>query len=186
MYLKTVLSELASNKEQCLEILTKSFRCSEDDAEKVYQAISTESFARTGHAVVEVNGQSMEVIPPISFSAFRNPNGSACDIQAAYSPEHGTIYIAEELDRTPEKIYGLAVEELGHHFDQILNPADTQGDEGEHFKRLVSGNAPTEEELQAIQAERGTRMLMIDGKSMLVECGQPQRGGWGETSIQPN
>lgn len=121
MYLKTVLTELASNKEQCLTILTQSFRCNEADAEKIYNAISTETFERTGQATVKLNGQTIDVIPPISFSSLRNPNGSACDIQAAYAPEEAKIYIAEELDQTPEKIHDLAVEELGHHLDQILN-----------------------------------------------------------------
>lgn len=66
-------------------------------------------------------------------------------------------------------ITAVLVEELGHSFDARLNNgADTPGDEGEHFSRvLLAGINPSALDVTSLQDDRG--VLQLDGQAVNVE-----------------
>ncbi len=88
----------------------------------------------------------------------------------AYSADTNTIYIsAELLDADPELAATVLLEELGHAIDTLVNVSDTQGDEGEIFGRLISGETLSESELAAIRAEDDSGTIIIGGVRVDVE-----------------
>ena len=91
----------------------------------------------------------------------------------AYDAASDTVYIDRNLRGTALGKEVLA-EEVGHALDARLNGgADTAGDEGELFRRLLSGEALGTEEINAIRAEDDSGTIVIDGKSRAVEFWNP-------------
>lgn len=86
----------------------------------------------------------------------------------AYSADNNTIYINEELKGT-ELGEQTFVEEAGHFLDVRLNTSDTRGDEGEMFRRVLSGEALSEDSVDAIRGEDDSGTITVDGKQLNVE-----------------
>jgi hypothetical protein len=59
----------------------------------------------------------------------------------AYSDRSGTIYLNRQWLQQASIEQALTVlnEELGHHWDALLNSSDTAGDEGKYFAALLNG-----------------------------------------------
>ncbi|MEM7201937.1 MAG: hypothetical protein AAF628_16845 [Planctomycetota bacterium] len=86
----------------------------------------------------------------------------------AYDQEAGVVYINEDLKGT-ELAQSTFVEEAGHHIDTLVNGADTAGDEGEMFRRLMSGEKLSDAQIADIRAENDMGTITVDGKQIEVE-----------------
>jgi len=89
---------------------------------------------------------------------------------AAYNAQEGVVYINQDVAASdPQKAAQAFVEEAGHHLDAKLNTSDTRGDEGEMFRRVLSGEHLSTNEIAEIrnQDDRGT--ITVDGKQVEVE-----------------
>lgn len=60
-------------------------------------------------------------------------------------------------------------EEVGHALDARLNTSDTTGDEGELFRKLVAGEAPTTAERLRVLSDNDHGTVTVDGKRVDVE-----------------
>ena len=87
---------------------------------------------------------------------------------AAYDAASGQILINADLQGTDLAAQAF-VEEAGHHLDTLLNVEDTAGDEGEMFRRLLSGEQLSEDQLAAIRADNDHGTIVVDGKQVEVE-----------------
>jgi len=80
----------------------------------------------------------------------------------AYSAENHLVYLDEAMVKgamingeahTEIDLVDVYAEEVGHSLDQVFNLVDTAGDEGELFRRLLSGENLTAAELAVIRLE---------------------------------
>ena len=80
-------------------------------------------------------------LPPIVLL----PSSSMPGAAGAYAISTKTIYLNRDWLKTASHDWVMSVltEELGHHLDGLLNPADTPGDEGEVFSDLLTGLSKT-------------------------------------------
>ncbi|EDX82659.1 hypothetical protein S7335_960 [Synechococcus sp. PCC 7335] len=89
---------------------------------------------------------------------------------AAYAAATSTIYLSEDFLRQNENnldnIANVIIEEWGHHVDEVLNSADTAGDEGEVFMSLVKD---FNFDLADLRAENDQATFEVNGQSVLVE-----------------
>jgi len=92
----------------------------------------------------------------------------------AYSAEEGVVYINKDMAASdPAKAAQTFVEEAGHHIDAKLNTADTQGDEGEMFRRILSGEQLSEAQINEIRSDDDHGTITVDGKQVQVEFWDP-------------
>ncbi|RKG87144.1 hypothetical protein [Corallococcus terminator] len=89
----------------------------------------------------------------------------------AYDAESGTVLLNESLD--PSLAASTFVEEAGHHLDTKLNTEDTVGDEGELFRRVLSGEKLSSQQVSDIRAENDKGIIRVDGKDTAVEFWKP-------------
>jgi hypothetical protein len=88
----------------------------------------------------------------------------------AYNAQEGVVYINRELAAAdPHKAAQTFVEEAGHHLDTRLNTVDTQGDEGEMFRRVLGGEQLSAQQVAAIRAENDKGVITVDGRKVEVE-----------------
>ncbi|MBN9687812.1 MULTISPECIES: hypothetical protein [unclassified Corallococcus] len=106
-------------------------------------------------------------LPPVRTVPAQTLNGA----NGAYDAESGTVLINESLD--PSLAASTYVEEAGHHLDTKLNTEDTQGDEGELFRRILSGEKLSPKQVADIRAENDKGTIVVDGKSKEVEFWNP-------------
>ncbi len=104
-------------------------------------------------------------LPPVQFVSRETLTGA----NGAYSEAEGVIYLAEDLKNDPAKMQSVFIEEAGHHLDTLLNETDTIGDEGEMFRRLLSGEKLSSSQIAAIRAESDKGVIYVDGKAVEVE-----------------
>lgn len=92
----------------------------------------------------------------------------------AYDAQNGVVYINEELAaKDPALAASTYVEEAGAHLDTLLNTADSIGDEGEMFRRLLSGEKLSASDIAGIRAENDHGTITVDGKQVSVEFWNP-------------
>ncbi len=106
----------------------------------------------------------------------------------AYDKAGGAIYLQREMV-SPKRASEVLIEELGHHLDQLLNKGrDSAGDEGEIFRRLVTGETLSDATLSDLRSENDHGRMTIDGKTVEVEnWGFPKWLGdwiWGSKPVQ--
>jgi hypothetical protein len=88
----------------------------------------------------------------------------------AYNAQEGVVYINRDVAAAdPQKAAQVFVEEAGAHLDAKLNTADTQGDEGEMFRRVLSGENLSQQEIAAIRNDDDHGTITVDGKKVEVE-----------------
>ncbi|MEX2213386.1 MAG: hypothetical protein WD768_04620, partial [Phycisphaeraceae bacterium] len=88
---------------------------------------------------------------------------------AAYNAAEGVIYVNQDFANNPKGVASAVLEEIGHHLDTQLNKSDTVGDEGELFRRILSGEKLSAADITAIRAENDQRTIRVDGKEVQVE-----------------
>jgi RHS repeat-associated protein len=91
------------------------------------------------------------------------------DADGAWVAEKETIYISRDLLGNPDRLTAVLIEEIGHYFDSRVNSADTPGDEGEIFSRLVRGESIAAGELVAMQAEDDSLVFTWGDSTYLAE-----------------
>lgn len=89
--------------------------------------------------------------------------------QGAYDAKTGVVYLNQDLARQPERLAQTYIEEVGHHLDTQLNQTDAAGDEGELFRRLLSGENLSQDTVRAIRAENDHGVIRVDGREVEVE-----------------
>lgn len=115
-------------------------------------------------------------LPDIKFVSSETLNGS----NGAYSNENGgTIYLNESLKGNKSALLSVLIEETGHHFDNLLGGADTQGDEGQMLLASINKGEPlNEEEMSLLKQESDKGKIIVDGKEVEVEFALPLVAVW--------
>ncbi len=90
--------------------------------------------------------------------------------KGAYNEAEGVVYINRDIAAAdPQLAAQVFVEEAGAHLDAKLNTVDTQGDEGEMFRRVLSGEALSAQTIEAIRNDDDHGTITVDGKKVEVE-----------------
>jgi hypothetical protein len=100
----------------------------------------------------------------------------------AYDAASGTVLLNESL--SPSLAASTFVEEAGHHLDTQLNTQDTQGDEGEMFRRVLSGEKLSPQQVADLRAENDKGLIHVDGKAIEVEFRKKGPLAWAKKGIQ--
>jgi len=90
----------------------------------------------------------------------------------AYYAESSVIYINSDLKGT-SLASETFIEEIGHHIDTLVKDADTTGDEGEMFRRVLSNEALTATDISQIKTENDLGTIMVNGNEISVEFWNP-------------
>ncbi|MBZ4423292.1 hypothetical protein [Myxococcus sp. RHSTA-1-4] len=106
-------------------------------------------------------------MPPVKLVSAEQLHGA----NGAYDAESGTVFLNKDLD--PALAASTYVEEAGHHLDTKLNAKDSAGDEGELFRRVLSGEKLTSAQVAEIRAENDKGIIHVDGKAREVEFWNP-------------
>jgi hypothetical protein len=91
------------------------------------------------------------------------------EANGAYDGKSGTVFLNRALQQHPALAASTYVEEAGHHLDAQLNTVDSAGDEGELFRRILSGERLTQAQIADIRAENDKGIIHVDGKEVAVE-----------------
>jgi len=100
-------------------------------------------------------------------------SGTLQGANGAYDSESGTVLLNKDLRSNPSLAASTFVEEAGHHLDAKLNTVDTAGDEGELFRRVLSGEKLTSAQVSEIRNENDKGTITVDGKQVQVEFWNP-------------
>jgi hypothetical protein len=106
-------------------------------------------------------------LPPVKLVSAETLGGA----NGAYDAESGVVLLNKSLD--PELAASTYVEEAGHHLDAQLNSKDSAGDEGELFRRVLSGEKLSSAQVAEIRAENDKGIVYVDGKAKQVEFWNP-------------
>jgi hypothetical protein len=87
----------------------------------------------------------------------------------AYDAGSGTVLLNRALQDNPSLAASTYVEEAGHHLDAQLNTQDTQGDEGELFRRILNGEKLTPAQVKELRAENDKGIIQLNGQAIEVE-----------------
>ena len=68
-----------------------------------------------------------------------------------------------------DAVVDVLLEEVGHFVDSQINTADTAGDEGDIFARLVQGDSLSQQELAVLRAEDDSATVTLDGQVVEIE-----------------
>ena len=106
-------------------------------------------------------------LPPIVLI----PSSSMPGAAGAYAISTGTIYLNEDwlADATFKQALSVLTEELGHHLDALLNRADTIGDEGQYFSRLIIEQPPKSASLPELRTEDDRGLVNHENKNIATE-----------------
>jgi hypothetical protein len=103
-------------------------------------------------------------MPDVQFASGEELGGA----RGAYSTERATVYINSDIV-SPKRAAEVLIEELGHHLDTLVNGADSAGDEGEIFRRLVAGETLADDRLADLRSENDHGTMQIGGQTVEVE-----------------
>ena len=145
-------SAVANDKHRFDELMRQTFGAGHD-------AKAAESFRQ--RAV----GGDYSWLPTIEFrdnATLRGGNG-------AFDASHNKIYISDRFLGDTDRAAAVYSEEVGHFLDTRINRQDTVGDEGEMFRRLLSGDKLSIAERAAIRGDNDHGIITVDGKDVEVE-----------------
>lgn len=146
--------ELASDKQKFHDTMRQVFG-------EGYDATKAEKFRQQAQA------GNFDWLPPVKLVSAETLGGA----NGAYDAESGTVLINASLD--PELAASTYVEEAGHHLDTQLNAKDSAGDEGELFRRVLSGEKLSSAQVAEIKAENDKGIIYVDGQAKEVEFWNP-------------
>jgi hypothetical protein len=146
--------ELAANKEQFHDTMRQVFG-------EGYDAAKAEQFRQQAQA------GNFDWLPPVKLVSAETLGGA----NGAYDAESGTVLLNASLD--PTLAAATFVEEAGHHLDAQLNRKDSAGDEGELFRRVLSGEKLTSAQVAEIRAENDKGIIHVNGQAKEVEFWNP-------------
>ena len=99
---------------------------------------------------------------------FRNDSTLAGG-NGAFDASQNKVLINERFLGDPDRAAAIYSEEVGHFLDTQINKQDTVGDEGEMFRRLLSGENLTTAARAAIQRDNDHGVITVDGRRTDVE-----------------
>ncbi|HYI02174.1 eCIS core domain-containing protein [Hyalangium sp.] len=146
--------ELAADKQKFHDTLRTVFG-------EGYDAGKAEQFRKQAQA------GNFDWLPPVKRVSAETLGGA----NGAYDAESGTVLLNESLD--PSLAASTYVEEAGHHLDAQLNSKDSAGDEGELFRRVLSGEKLSSAQVGEIRAENDKGIVYVDGQAKEVEFWNP-------------
>ncbi len=126
-----------------------------------YDAAKAEQFRQQAQA------GNFDWLPPVKLVSAETLGGA----HGAYDAESGTVFLNESLD--PSLAASTYVEEAGHHLDTQLNTKDSAGDEGELFRRILSGEKLSSAQVAEIRAENDKGIIHVNGQAKEVEFWNP-------------
>jgi len=142
-------------------------------------AAATEALVLDGsNAKADAQGQLQSLVSQWSAKNFKSlpeivllSDADISGAQGAYAASTDTIYLNAEwlLTATAEEIQKVLTEELGHSLDGQLNLVDTQGDEGEYFSLLLSGQILSGTQAQALIEQGDAGVVLLAGTQIPVE-----------------
>jgi hypothetical protein len=104
-------------------------------------------------------------LPKMEFRSNQTLQGA----NGAYDASRNVVYINEKYKSDPARATKVYTEEAGAYLDTQLNTADTPGDEGEMFRKLLAGTHLSDAEKAAIRADDDRHVITVDGKKTQVE-----------------
>lgn len=104
-------------------------------------------------------------LPPIRYLSDSDLQGGL----GAFDKQAGVIYLSENVRGNPDLAKQVYAEEFGHFLDSTLNRSDTQGDEGEMFRRLIGGERLSAADKLAIRTDNDQGVISVAGKDVKVE-----------------
>jgi hypothetical protein len=108
-------------------------------------------------------GGDFSWMPPVRFVDDATLQGGS----GAYDRRSGVVLLSRDQDlATAAETY---VEEAAHHLDTQLKSEDTQGDEGELFRRIMAGEKLSAAQIHAIRSENDKGTITLDGQELEVE-----------------
>jgi flagellar hook-associated protein FlgK len=117
----------------------------------------------------QLANQELSSLPAISIVSRDEIDGA----NGAYAASTGQIYLSSEFIQAnsdnPTTIAKVIIEEIGHHFDAVLNTTDSPGDEGAIFASLVLSEELNEPQLDALKSENDNATATIDGQVISIE-----------------
>ncbi|MGG6298273.1 hypothetical protein ACQ4M4_28240, partial [Leptolyngbya sp. AN02str] len=96
----------------------------------------------------------------------------------AFASSTQTIYVSDNLLQQAQAscniagVVGVLLEEVGHFVDDLINPVDSAGDEGEIFSALVRGISLSGSELSALYTDNDQAVINLGGEEVTVEMSQ--------------
>ncbi|MCB1214231.1 MAG: hypothetical protein KDK66_02020 [Deltaproteobacteria bacterium] len=87
----------------------------------------------------------------------------------AYHQSSGTIYLNKNLLKDPQAALRTYTEEVGHHLETQIKTQDSQGDEGEIFARLLSGDNLSKREIKKLKQEKDHGSIHLGVQDLHVE-----------------
>lgn len=142
----------ASNEASFHAVMRESFGANYDKA-------AAEGFRRRA-----LNGD-FSWMPRVEFRSNETLQGG----KGAYDSSSNVIYLNENLKHDPALGAKVLAEETGHFLDAKLNKADSPGDEGEMFQRLLHGEKLSTADKRAIRSENDHGVITVNGKKTEVE-----------------
>ena len=143
--------------------------------EQVYGATGSDdaAFAAAAGSLQQLLGSGGELGIQVKTLDSADMNGAMGAYSSTGLDGVPVIYINTSLlseGSDPELLQRVLLEEIGHHFDILLNGSiDTTGDEGELFADLISGDTLTLDQQSAITTQSDTGAVQVDGQIVSVE-----------------
>jgi len=145
-------SAVAGDKQKFDELMRQTYGSG-------YDAAAAEGFRQ------KALGGDYSWLPKIEFrndSTLAGGNG-------AFDASQNKVLINERFLNDPDRAAAIYSEEVGHFLDTQVNKQDSIGDEGEMFRRLLSGENLTTAARTAIQSDNDHGVITVDGKRTEVE-----------------
>ncbi len=109
-------------------------------------------------------------LPPVKLLDSQTLHGA----NGAYDAKDGVVFINADLAaKDPKLAASTYVEEAGAHIDTLLNKSDTVGDEGEMFRRLLSGEKLSAAQVKEIRSDDDRGTITVNGQQVAVEFWNP-------------
>jgi Ca2+-binding RTX toxin-like protein len=117
-----------------------------------------------------LNGD-FSLIPPIEILT----HGELGNANGGYAASEDKIFISSDFiaqkQNNSNAVTGLLLEEFGHKLDRFFNGnIDSLGDEGDIFRRLVTGQHLSSQTLAALRSEDDHAIITVNGQSVAIEA----------------
>jgi Domain of unknown function (DUF4157) len=145
-------SAVAGDKQKFDELMRQTYGSG-------YDATAAEGFRQ------KALGGDYSWLPSVEFRSDSTLSGG----NGAFDASQNKVLINERFLGDPDRAAAIYSEEVGHFLDTQVNKRDTVGDEGEMFRRLLSGENLTAAQRTAIQNDNDHGVITLDGKQTEVE-----------------
>ena len=165
-HLDSILDQALQNTSEYLS----QFRLDAAYTTKLETAFGSDFNEETANSIFDKLAEGdFSDIPTIEIVNRNDINGA----NGAFAVATGKIYLSQEFitanAQNVNAIVSVLLEEYGHYVDSRINTADTAGDEGDVFARLVQGDSLSASELAVLRAEDDSATVTLDGQVVKIE-----------------